>query len=1051
MNSEFRAGLRVRLKANPTRMGVLSGEKSGNPATLRWQVIFPEKTDFVPGLALEAVPEEGGNPFEDMRQLRFTKPRELRAALTHARLGGKLADLIYSLYTTNTDFYAYQFKPVLSFLDSPSRGILIADEVGLGKTIEAGLIWTELRSREDARRLLVLCPAMLREKWRQELADRFGVDARICSSEETVAILEQAAGNAHASFAIIASMQGLRGLSDAPDDDDENRSLASRLKTVADDSAGDTAPLDLVIIDEAHYMRNPETQTARLGQLLRRMTDNLVLLSATPVHLRNADLFHLLKLVDSDSFPHEWSFDHALQENAPLIRLRDLLLSGNPDIESISVTIDSLRGSSVALRSEALQFLLASPPDADSLASVSQRLLLAERIDRINPITKVVTRTRKRDVHERRVVRVPQALRVEMTPVESEFYAQVTAAVRKYCRDFDIGEGFLLTVPQRQMCSSMAAACRSWSRRNQDLNDEIDQILWDAFGDDPSFSGGERKRPNADSLISQLSRIAREVGDFEALRRHDSKFEKLRDQLLDYWKRHPSSKVVLFAYFRDTLHYLAERFAEIGVDSVVLMGGMDKEAALARFRQPDGPRLLLASEVASEGIDLQFSSVLVNYDLPWNPMRIEQRIGRIDRIGQKAERISILNIFLGGSLDERVYVRLFERLQIFERALGSIEGILGEMIREMSFDLLRHELTDEEELAVIEQTCVAVEQKSRIEEQLEHDAGRLVAHGDYLQHRIAAVRQLNRYVTSDDLQAYVSDFIDEHCTGSQLVRIRDGEPALWELDLGAATRAAFADFLDRERLQGRTRLATAASGRQPCVFENLLKRSRSDAESISQYHPLIAFIRRRQEADERHRHAVVSALRIDSPDMKRILPGTYVFAVCRWIVSGEQDTERLSFEARRLDNDAVLEADDAERLVTAAAMKGRPWPAAPGQLDGNAVGDCFESVMDLLDGRYSEYTEAAGRENRDRVSFQLDQVDRQEAREIQRLQELIMRLRIQNKTRTIRANEGRIVKVRERAAERRARLQGRRELRHESALVCAGVGLVEQGLGGNHG
>jgi hypothetical protein len=191
MSNDFRPGLRVRLKSNPARSGVLSGERSGSAALPRWQVIFGDRTDFVPGLALEPVPEAGSNPFSDMRQLRFGKPRDLRSALTHARLGGKLADLIYSLYTTNTDFYAYQFKPVLSFLDSPSRGILIADEVGLGKTIEAGLIWTELRSREDARRLLVLCPAMLQDKWKQELADRFGVDARKCSALDAVEVLEQ--------------------------------------------------------------------------------------------------------------------------------------------------------------------------------------------------------------------------------------------------------------------------------------------------------------------------------------------------------------------------------------------------------------------------------------------------------------------------------------------------------------------------------------------------------------------------------------------------------------------------------------------------------------------------------------------------------------------------------------------------------------------------------------------------------------------------------------------------------------------------------------------
>lgn len=1042
MSGGHQAGQRVRLKSNPSRIGVLSGQTTGNPASPRWQVIFPDRTEFVPGLALEPVADAGSNPFADMRQLRFGRPRDLRSALTHARLGGKLADLIYSLYTTNTDFYAYQFKPVLSFLDSPSRGILIADEVGLGKTIEAGLIWTELRSREDARRLLVLCPAMLQDKWKQELADRFGVDARKCNAQDAVEVLEQAAGNPRAAFAVIASMQGLRALADVEDEEDE-QSLAARFRRIADDSAGEEAPLDLVIVDEAHYMRNPETQTAKLGQLLRRMAGNLVLLSATPVHLRNSDLFHLLNLVDSDSFPHEWSFDHALQQNAPLIELRDLLLRGSPDLMAIEAALEEVRTSEIADRSEALRFLLASPPDETSLKDVSRRLALAEQIDRINPITKVVTRTRKRDVHERRVVRQPVALRADMAPVEAEFYDQVTAAVRKYCRDLDMAEGFLLTIPQRQMCSSMAAACRSWSRRSRDLEQEIDQILWDAFGDDPSFDSKAGKRVNADSLIAQLSRIAREVGDFAALSRHDSKFEKLRDQLLEYWKRTSGAKVVLFAYFRDTLTYLAERFAEIGVDSVVLMGGMDKPSALARFKAPDGPRLLLASEVASEGIDLQFSALLVNYDLPWNPMRIEQRIGRIDRIGQKAERIVILNLFLGGSLDERVYVRLFERLRIFERALGSIEGILGEMIREMSFDLLRHDLSDEEENEVIEQTRVAVEQRARIEDSLEQEAGRLVAHGDYLQQRIAAARQLNRYVTSEDLQSYVSDFIDEYCQGAQLVRTRDGDPPVWEIDLGPAVRADFADFLEKERLQGRTRLAVAASGRQPCVFENVLKRSRTDAESISQYHPLIAFVRRRLDAEERHRSAAVSAMRLASTEETGATAGVHVFAVHRWSLSGEQDSERLAFEAVRLGESRGLDPDSSERLVTVAAMRGHPWPAATGQLDGAAVGDAFDLVTEALDRRYEAFTANAGRENRDRIAFQLDQIDRQEAREIQRLQELIHRLRVQGKTRTIKANEGRLSKVRERAEERRARMRKRRDLAHESTLVCAGVVLVE--------
>lgn len=1032
----FRAGQRVRLKSNPTRTGVLSGEKAGNAASPKWQVIFQDKTEFVPSLAIEAIPEEGSNPYDDMRRLRFGKARAVRTAITHARLGGKLTDLIYSLYTTNTDFYAYQFKPVLAFLDSPSRGILIADEVGLGKTIEAGLIWTELRSREDAKRLLVLCPAMLREKWQQELAERFGVDARICDAGETVRMLEQANGNPRASFAIISSMQGLRGL--AGDIGDDEDSMAGRLQRIADDSAGTASPLDLVIIDEAHYMRNPETQTARLGALLRRMAENIVLLSATPVHLRNADLFHLLKLVDADSFPHEWSFDVALRENAPLVELRELLLRSRPDVEAIAEALAHVSASVAGKRSEALQFLLAAPLDAVALSSVTTRLALAESVDRANPITKVVSRTRKRDVQERRVVRMPVAVSTAMTPVEAEFYEQVTSAVRRYCRQLDIAEGFLLTIPQRQLCSSMAAACRAWIRRSADLEDEVDQILWDAFGSDPSFEPGARKRPDSKSLISELSRIARDVGDFQALRRNDSKFDALRKQLTEYWTKDATGKVVLFAYFRETLTYLAERFAEIGVESVVLMGGMDKQAALARFRSSAGPRLLLASEVASEGIDLQFSSLLVNYDLPWNPMRIEQRIGRIDRIGQKAERIVIINVLLADTLDERVYTRLFERLKIFERALGSIEGILGEKIREMSFDLLRHDLTSDEESEVIEQTMLAVLQKSRIEEQLEEEAGRLVAHGDYLQHRIASARDLNRYVTSEDLNTYVSDFIDIHSQGAQLVRAGGDDSPVWELDLGAATRAAFAEFLERERLP-MSRLAAPAAGRQSCVFENVLKRSRSDVEVISQYHPLIAFVRSRLEQNEEFRHPVVAAFHVDAASLPGVLgPGDYVFHVSRWTMSGERVMERLAFSARRLDGD-FLDADVAERLVSTAVMQGRPWLAASNVLDGATVGNEFEAVADEMERRYAAFAASAERENRDRVRFQIQQVERHEAREVQRLQELIARLRLERKTRTIRANEGRIARAREVASERIARLRARSDLSHMQSLVCAGV------------
>ena len=132
--------------------------------------------------------------YELLTRSRFGRAADLRRSLTFLHLSGRLANLVYSMETTNVDFYAYQYKPVLSFLESPSNGLLIADEVGLAKTIEAGLIWTELRARYDARRLVVFCPAMLREKWRDELRERFGVDAVIiATTSKSDEVIHQAA------------------------------------------------------------------------------------------------------------------------------------------------------------------------------------------------------------------------------------------------------------------------------------------------------------------------------------------------------------------------------------------------------------------------------------------------------------------------------------------------------------------------------------------------------------------------------------------------------------------------------------------------------------------------------------------------------------------------------------------------------------------------------------------------------------------------------------------------------------------------------------------
>ena len=172
------AGVRVRRIADPGRIGVTTGRRREFAGKERVQVQFPDRAEFIAADQIEVV-ESDEDFWDQIKKGRFGRALNLRQTLTFHRLSGRLGNVIYSMQTTNTDFYAYQFKPVLKLLNSPTNGILIADEVGLGKTIEAGLIWTELRARFDARRLLVVCPAMLREKWQEELRERFGVSPKL--------------------------------------------------------------------------------------------------------------------------------------------------------------------------------------------------------------------------------------------------------------------------------------------------------------------------------------------------------------------------------------------------------------------------------------------------------------------------------------------------------------------------------------------------------------------------------------------------------------------------------------------------------------------------------------------------------------------------------------------------------------------------------------------------------------------------------------------------------------------------------------------------------
>ena len=658
-------GDEVRLRHNPTRRGVLrrAEMRSGRR---HWLVgLGEERPGHVPESQLELVPDGPVTPLDLLATGEFAAPSELRRLLTHVRVAGHPADMLYSMEATNTDFKAYQFKPVIKIIESPTGRVLLADEVGLGKTIEAGLIWTELRSRFDARRLLVLCPKALREKWRRELLTKFGIRAALVGAPELLDHLRHEPPDAPLS--LIASTTSLILRKPPGESASPETTPAQALHEYLADTTHHPC-FDLLVVDEAHHGRNPATQTHRLIKAAIEASGHGALLSATPVHNRQQDLFALLHLLDPDTFAEPEVLDAIRQANEPLIRARDALRRSSTDPGSLAAHFDAAAARSSLSESKQLERIRRDFEALGKTPSAEERSDLAYRLERVNLLGHVISRTRRRDVEENRVHRDVFRESVAMNEDERKYYEQVTDAVRAYADEHETVQAFLLSQPQRQMASCFAASVITWFAPEKPPKSEDAETL------EESDEEEETHRP----LIAHLRRSIREWlagedsdtdGLIALLRRRDTKYGLLRAKLREYSAVEPGGKLVLFSTFRPTIAYLSERLAEDGFPNAVLRGGQKRsvDEVLADFEKPDGPNILLSTEVGSEGVDLQFCRLLVNYDLPWNPMRVEQRIGRLDRIGQTAEKIVVWTLLHEDTIDFRIHEILFEKLDVLLR------------------------------------------------------------------------------------------------------------------------------------------------------------------------------------------------------------------------------------------------------------------------------------------------------------------------------------------------------------------------------------------------
>ena len=194
----------------------------------------------------------------------------------------------------------------------------------------------------------------------------------------------------------------------------------------------------------------------------------------------------------------------------------------------------------------------------------------------------------------------------------------------------------------------------------------------------------------------------------------------------------------------------------------------DRSVIIDNFRNDD-VQVLLCSQIGSEGLDFEFCSVVINYDLPWNPMQVEQRIGRIDRFGQKSPVVHVVNFNLPGTIDTDVFLRLYDRIRVFEESIGELEPIIGPTFHELNRELAKSTLTKDEQMALVDRLALAIEAERQTLEEFEEDRRSLVGVDDFIEGQIEDARNSNRYLTPVELRRYLEGFFKSECPGTTIM------------------------------------------------------------------------------------------------------------------------------------------------------------------------------------------------------------------------------------------------------------------------------------------
>ena len=600
--------------------------------------------------------------------------------------------------------------------------LLIADEVGLGKTVQAGMLLRQAWLAGRAKRILILAPKAVLGQWQIELREKFNLNWPIYDGRRLVRYPspalrgnhEREAGGEgwHEEPAVIASSQLMR--------------RRERVEVLL----GEARPWDLVVLDEAHHARRKAAGSSGEGgpntllQLMRALGERsggLVLLTATPMQVHPVELWDLLDLL---GLPPEWTeeaflgfFEDLGQPNPSAGALeRMALLFRAVERDCGRMAEEKARGLAGLSPLKVRKVLRALRDDASiprrQLETPERRAAVA--IARAHtPIRHLVSRHSRgllRDYFKAGMLATPVAERevedrfIAMTAAERALYEDVEDYISQLYERAAAGErqavGFVMTIYRRRLASSFRALGATLKRRLAAIAGGAGARLAGLDEDMPDDET-EDEMPDADEAaameeqalaVEEGARIESLLARIRALPA-DSKLAHLA-QTLATLRRDGYGQAMVFTQYGDSMEFLRDSLRQEGGLRLMCFSGrggeipsagggwstIERSEAGRRFRDGEAD-LLLCTDAAAEGLNFQFCGALINYDMPWNPMRVEQRIGRIDRLGQRHGTVRIVNLHYEGTVETDVYRALRGRIGLFEKVVGPLQPILARLPR----------------------------------------------------------------------------------------------------------------------------------------------------------------------------------------------------------------------------------------------------------------------------------------------------------------------------------------------------------------------------------